>query len=83
MGSKTHINVTIDFSNWGYHTYDLRIPIQLSVKMLLRHLIETLKIERKEGSLCALKITTKNLLLTDGDSLIDYPVSNGDIFVVL
>ncbi|MBP1968672.1 putative ubiquitin-like protein YukD [Virgibacillus natechei] len=83
MADNTHINVTIDFSKWGYNTYDLRIPLQTSVKQLLLNLMETLNIERREGSLSALKITTKDLLLTDEDSLIDYPVSDGDILKVL
>lgn len=83
MATKTHIDVTIDFSNWGHHRYDLRIPTQLSVKLLLLNLMETLKIERTEESLCAMKITTKDLLLTDEDRLIDYPVSDGDILEVL
>ncbi|WP_339177704.1 EsaB/YukD family protein [Oceanobacillus sp. FSL W7-1293] len=83
MASNTHINVTVDFRKWGWNTYDLRIPLQISVKQLLLNLAETLKIDRGDRSLSALKITTKDILLTDEDSLIDYPVSDGDILKVL
>ncbi|GIO23678.1 EsaB/YukD family protein [Oceanobacillus sp. J11TS1] len=83
MTHNTHVNVTVDFTKWGENTYDLRIPLQISVKQLLLNLTETLKIERRDRTLSALKITTKDILLTDDDSLIDYPVSNGDILKVL
>lgn len=83
MANNTHVNVTVDFSEWGKNTYDLRIPLQISVKQLLLNLMETLKIEQRDGSLSALKITTKDILVTDEDSLMDYPITNGDILKVL
>ncbi|MBO1002409.1 EsaB/YukD family protein [Pseudogracilibacillus auburnensis] len=83
MAKNVHINVTVDFTNWNDGMYDLRIPIQLTVKQLLLNLQETLEITMPESSLFATKIETKQLLLADDDSLIDYPVTDGDIIVVL
>lgn len=83
MANNTHVNVTVDFSGWGKNTYDLRIPLQISVKQLLLNLMETLKIEQRDRSLSALKITTKDILVTDEDSLMDYPITDGDILKVL
>lgn len=83
MFNNTHINVTINFSNWGGPEYDLRIPVHQPVKQLLLNLVETLKLDLTKVSLCAIKIPTKDLLLTDDDRLIDYQVSDGDILIVL
>ncbi|PXW86201.1 putative ubiquitin-like protein YukD [Pseudogracilibacillus auburnensis] len=83
LAKNVHINVTVDFTNWNDGMYDLRIPIQLTVKQLLLNLQETLEITMPESSLFATKIETKQLLLADDDSLIDYPVTDGDIIVVL
>lgn len=83
MSKGTHINVTIDFSNWGADQYDLRIPVHQPIKPLLINLIETLKIDVANQALFALKVPTKNLLLSDDDSLLDYPVTDGDILIVL
>ncbi|WP_010532265.1 EsaB/YukD family protein [Lentibacillus jeotgali] len=80
----SHIDVTVDFSDCGIGgTYDLRIPVQLSVKQLLIDLIDTLKIGRLDSSRCAVKVITKGLVLADDDMLIDYPVTDGDILTVL
>lgn len=83
MFNNTHINVTINFSNWDGPEYDLRIPVHQPVKQLLLNLVETLKIDLTKVSLCAIKIPTKDLLLTDDDRLIDYQVTDGDILIVL
>lgn len=83
MFNNTHINVTINFSNWDGPEYDLRIPVHQPVKQLLLNLVETLKLDLTKVSLCAIKIPTKDLLLTDDDRLIDYQVSDGDILIVL
>ncbi|MGY0691176.1 EsaB/YukD family protein [Virgibacillus sp. FSP13] len=84
MPYKTHIDVTIDFTSRGdAGLYDLRIPVQLSVKQLLLNVIETLKLDLTDNSPYAIKIITKNLLLADDDMLIDYPVTDGDILTVL
>lgn len=83
MENKTHINVTIDFSNWDNGQYDLRIPVHQPIKPLLLNLMETLKIDMTNQALFALKVPTKNLLLSDDDSLLDYPVTDGDILIIL
>ncbi|MUK87583.1 hypothetical protein GMD78_04105 [Ornithinibacillus sp. L9] len=85
MSQQTHINVTFDFSKRLYSDkkYDLRVPVQLSVKHLLQSVMETVNIDYDADSRCAIKVLTKNLLLTDDDILSDYPVSDGDIFIVL
>ncbi|WP_066074087.1 EsaB/YukD family protein [Neobacillus soli] len=83
MPSGTHINVTVDFCKWGEGQYDLRIPVHQPIKQLLANLIETLDLDVAKASLFALKVPAKQLLLTDDDRLIDYPVTNGDILLVL
>lgn len=83
MLNATHINVTIDFGNWDGPEYDLRIPVHQPIKQLLLNLVETLKLDVNKASACAIKIPTKDLLLTDGDRLIDYPITDGDIIIVL
>ncbi|WP_035346297.1 EsaB/YukD family protein [Halalkalibacter hemicellulosilyticus] len=83
MAKSTHINVTVDFQNWGGGVYDLRIPVQLTVKQLLLSVSETLRIERTDSSLCAIKVLTKKLFITDDDMLSQYPITDGDILQVL
>jgi uncharacterized ubiquitin-like protein YukD len=83
MPNDTHINVTVDFGNWDGPEYDLRIPVHQPIKQLLMNLVETLKLNPAQASLCAIKIPTKNLLLTDDDRLLDYQVTDGDILIVL
>ncbi|MDE5415222.1 EsaB/YukD family protein [Alkalihalobacterium chitinilyticum] len=83
MAKSSHINVTIDFQNWGGGVYDLRIPVQLTVKQLLLSVSETLHLEQSGSSLCAIKVLTKKLLITDDDSLNDHPITDGDILQVL
>jgi uncharacterized ubiquitin-like protein YukD len=83
MPNDTHINVTVNFGNWGEPEYDLRIPVHQPIKQLLMNLVETLKLDPAQASLCAIKIPTKNLLLTDDDRLLDYQVTEGDILIVL
>lgn len=85
MAQVTHINVTIDFRPRvdGEKMYDLRIPIQVTVKQLLQNVMDTLNIEYDTSTRCSIKVITKNLLITDDDSLIDYPITDGDILVVL
>ncbi|GAF65096.1 hypothetical protein BTS2_1994 [Bacillus sp. TS-2] len=84
MVNNTHINVTIDFSQRieGGKVYDLRIPTQLTVKQLILNVTDTLNIENS-NSKCSIKVVTKNLLITDDDHLKDYPVTDGDVLVVL
>lgn len=83
MATGTHINVTIDFSNWGDVSYDLRIPVHQQVKPLLLNLAETLNLDFTNKAYFALKIPTKDLLLSDDDSMLDYSVTDGDILIVL
>ncbi|MEH7180131.1 EsaB/YukD family protein [Neobacillus vireti] len=83
MPRETHVNVTVDFSKWSKGQYDVRIPAHQPIKQLLGNLIETLNLEIAKVSLFAIKIPDKELLLTDDDRLIDYPVTNGDILQVL
>lgn len=83
MANETHINVTVDFSEWNKGKYDLRIPAHQPVKQLLANLVETLNLDLPKASLFAMKIPAKKILLADDDRLIDYPVTNGDILLVL
>lgn len=83
MPVDTHVNVTVDFSKWQKGQYDVRIPVHQSIKLLLVNLAETLNLELTDVSLFAVKIPQKELLLTDDDRLVDYPVANGDILLVL
>ncbi|PKR82669.1 EsaB/YukD family protein [Heyndrickxia camelliae] len=83
MPSETHINVTIDFSKWSYDCYDLRIPVHQPIKQLLANLVETLNLDISEAQLFAIKVPSKELLLTDDDRIADYAVANGDILIVL
>ncbi|WP_249872487.1 EsaB/YukD family protein [Oceanobacillus saliphilus] len=85
MAQNTHINVTMDFSKWVNEggMYDLRIPIQLSVKQLLQYVMEILNLDYRAGTRSSIKVITKNILLADDDQLTDFPVTDGDILVVL
>ncbi|MBU5267404.1 EsaB/YukD family protein [Virgibacillus proomii] len=85
MAKETHINVTMDFSKVvdGDGKYDLRIPIQLSVKQLLYYVMDTLNLSEKKSERFAIKVITKNLLIADDDFIADYPVTDGDILLVL
>lgn len=46
MKKDSHVNVTIDFTNWGGSLYDLRIPIQLYFENETGDIIVTIKRER-------------------------------------
>ncbi|MGE6260581.1 EsaB/YukD family protein [Heyndrickxia sporothermodurans] len=83
MPGETHINVTVDFDKWGEGRFDLRVPVHQPIKQLLANLVDTLNLDLKIIALFAIKVPSKQLLLTDDDRLIDYPVTNGDILVVL
>ncbi len=83
LAKETHINVTVDFSNWNEQIYDLRIPKHQTVKQLLINLKETLELSIPDYSRFAIKVPTKQLVLADDDSLLDYPVADGDIFIIL
>ncbi len=81
---NSHIDVTVDFRKYGLHqTYDLRIPVQVTIKQLLRELMDILKLDRSKVSSTAIKVKTKGFVLADDDMLMDYPVTNGDILTVL
>lgn len=82
MPSETHINVTVDFSKWFKGRYDLRIPVYQPIKQLLANLAETLNLDITKESLFVVKVPSKEILLTDDDRLVDYPVANGDILLV-
>lgn len=83
MPRETHVNVTVDFRKWDAGRYDVRIPLHQPIKQLLENLMETLNLDITKASLFAVKIPDKELLLTDDDRLVDYPVTNGDILIVL
>ena len=83
MPGVTHINVTLDFSKKQFGQYDLRIPVHQPVKQLLINLTETLRLNIDDKFLYTIKVPAKSLLLTDDDRLADYPVTDGDILVVL
>lgn len=81
---NSHVDVTIDFSDSGIGgAYDLRIPVQLSVKQLLLDVTGTLKIGNLNTSRSAVKVITKGLILADDDMLMDFPVTDGDVLTVL
>jgi uncharacterized ubiquitin-like protein YukD len=83
MPKETHINVTVDFSEWGKGRYDLRIPVHQPVKQLLTNIVETLNLGLEKDALFTIKIPAKGILLTDDDRLVDFPAANGDILLVL
>ncbi|MEH7107140.1 MULTISPECIES: EsaB/YukD family protein [Bacillaceae] len=83
MAKETHINVTVDFSKWGKGRYDVRIPLHQPIKQLLVNLNEALNLDIEKPAIFALKVAEKELLLADDDRLADYPVTNGDILLVL
>ena len=84
MPDQTHINVTIDFSRHRDNCrYDVRIPVHLPVKQLLVQVAESLHLDINRGSLFAIKVPAKELLLTDDDCLAHYAVTSGDILLVL
>ncbi|WP_026565215.1 EsaB/YukD family protein [Bacillus sp. UNC41MFS5] len=83
MPSQTHINVTVDFSRWGKGQYDVRIPAHQPIKQLLVNLAESLYLDIPKAPLFAVKLSNKELLLADDDRLIDYPITNGDLLLVL
>ncbi|WP_040205560.1 EsaB/YukD family protein [Neobacillus jeddahensis] len=83
MPNQTHVNVTVDFGKWDQGQYDVRIPVYQPIKQLLVNLAETLNLDLTKASLFAVKVAHKELLLTDDDRLIDYPVTNGDLLLVL
>lgn len=83
MPKDTHINVTVDFGQWGGAAYDLRIPTHQPIKQLLLNLFETLQLNVADVTRFAVKIPTKDLLLTDDDRLEDSRVADGDILIVL
>ncbi|SDM26189.1 EsaB/YukD family protein [Sediminibacillus halophilus] len=85
MAKDTHINVTMDFSKRinGGGIYDLRIPSQLSVKQLLQYVMETLNLAYEENTCSSIKVVTKDFLIADDDMVSDYPVTDGDILLVL
>ncbi|ULT57354.1 hypothetical protein L1999_01705 [Neobacillus drentensis] len=83
MSRGTHVNVTVDFNVWCKGRYDVRIPLHQPIKQLLGNLIETLQLDIDKAILFSIKITDKELLLADDDRLVDHPVTNGDILLVL
>lgn len=83
MKKDSHVNVTIDFTNWGGSLYDLRIPIQLTVKQLILQLQEIVPNDKGNLPRFTCKVTTKALLLADDDYLDDYPITDGDVLVLL
>lgn len=83
MSNSTHMNVTVDFSNWGKSKYDLRIPKKQTVKQLLLNLQETLDISIPDDALFAINVLTKQIIIADEDELENYPITDGDILIVL
>jgi uncharacterized ubiquitin-like protein YukD len=83
MSRGTHVNVTVDFNVWCKERYDVRIPLHQPIKQLLGNLIETLQLDIDKAILFAIKVADKELLLADDDRLVDHPVTNGDILLVL
>lgn len=83
MAKGSHIDVTVDFTQWGDNLYDLRIPTHQTVRDLLLNLSETLKISPPHLSYFVLKVKTKQILLTNDERLSDYPITDGDVLVLL
>jgi len=82
MAGKSHIDITLDLHMHGGRKLDLRIPVHQTITQLLANLAETLNLDDTITSQ-ALKIATKELILTGDDRLADYPVTDGDVLVVL
>ncbi|MCG2500627.1 type VII secretion protein EsaB [Staphylococcus epidermidis] len=79
---KQHKKVTFDFTNYNYETYDLAVPIHMSMKALLPLVLESLDIHLSDIS-NQIKVITKNQLLVENDRLIDYQITDGDILKLL
>ncbi len=75
--------MTVDFSRWCKGKYDVRVPLHQPIKQLLGNLIGSLHLDIDKNVLFALKVVEKELLLADDDRLVDHPVTNGDILLVL
>jgi len=82
MKNQTHVNVTVNFAQIGGRAYDLRIPVHQPVRHLLLNLADTMGMQTKQP-LTALKVINKQLVLADDDRLEDFPVTDGDILLVL
>ena len=79
---KQHKKVTFDFTNYNYGTYDLAVPIHMSMKALLPLVLESLDIHLSDIS-NQIKVITKNQLLVENDRLIDYQITDGDILKLI
>jgi len=82
VAGTTHIDITLDLQMHGGKRHDLRIPVHQTTCQLLENLADTLTLD-DAIRFSALKITTKELTLAGDDRLADYPVTDGDILLVL
>jgi uncharacterized ubiquitin-like protein YukD len=83
MGNNTHINITIDFTNWGGNVYDLRVPTHQQVKQLLVGLVQTLHLNPPNETAYAMKVVTKGMVISNDDRIVDFNVTDGDLLQVL
>ncbi|EIT83773.1 YukD [Fictibacillus macauensis ZFHKF-1] len=83
MATQSHINVTVDFSLCQDGAYDVRIPIGQPVKQLIGNIIDALKLDVRKEELFAMQVPLKQLILADDDRIAAFPITNGDVLVVL
>lgn len=78
MNLHTHIDVTIQLPEPVSMELDIRIPTQQPVDQLVNNLLKTLKYPYSLKDSFVIEIPNKRLVLADDDSLLDYPVVDGD-----
>ena len=76
---KSHINITLLLKK---EKFDLRIPIELRVKDLLKELYDIFGDELLNKE-CNLKVINKDFIILNNEYLKDYPLSNGDLIEII
>ena len=74
---NTHINVSVRFKEENF-CYDLRIPVQTTVKELIKMICEALKRPEISKELYRIKVCNKNIILFDTQRINEYPLADGD-----
>lgn len=75
------INITVHYGH--EQAADLRIPINVSVNQLIQAVTEALDIQADYTDSFQIRVTDKQLLLSDNQRVSDYPITNGDIIELI
>ncbi len=76
---NTHLNVTIIINDYAY---DMRIPINQSVKDLMLEIFDVNQINISKKNY-HIKIMNKDIVILENEMLSSYPLSNGDVIKLL